>query len=60
MFLLKVFDMLGREVATLVNEVKNANSYEVKFDASNLASGLYIYKLQADNFSMSKKMMLLK
>ncbi len=57
---LKVFDMLGREVANLMNEVKDANSYEVNFNASNLASGLYIYKLQAGNFAASKKMMLLK
>ena len=52
--------MLGREVATLVNEVKDANSYQVRFDASNLASGLYVYKLQAGNYTASKKMMLLK
>ena len=57
---LKVYDMLGKEVATLVNEIKDANSYQVKFDASNLTSGLYIYKFQAGNFTASKKMMLIK
>ena len=57
---LKIFDILGREVATLVNEQKPAGNYEVKFDASNLASGVYIYKLQAGEFSSVKKLMLLK
>ncbi len=57
---LKVYDVLGKEVASLINEVKDANNYEVKFDASNLASGLYIYKLQAGDFTSSRKMMLLK
>lgn len=57
---LKVYDMLGREVATLVNGTKDAGSYEVNFNASNLASGVYIYKIQAGKFTQSKKMMLLK
>jgi hypothetical protein len=57
---LKIYDMLGREVATLVNTTKDAGNYEVNFNASNLASGLYIYKLQAGNFVQSKKMLLLK
>ncbi len=57
---LKVYDMLGREVATLVNTTKDAGNYEVNFDASKLASGLYIYKIQAGNFVQSKKMLLLK
>ena len=57
---LKVYDMLGKEVATLVNGTKDAGSYEVNFNASNLASGVYIYKIQAGNFVQSKKMMLLK
>ncbi len=57
---LKVYDMLGREVATLVNTTKNAGSYEINFNASSLASGVYIYKIQAGNFIDSKKMMLLK
>lgn len=57
---LKVFDMLGREVSTLINTTKDAGSYEVSFDASNLASGLYVYTLSAGNFTSSKKMMLMK
>ena len=57
---IKVFDMLGREVAELINSAKEAGSYEVTFDASNLSSGLYIYTINAGNFSASKKMMLMK
>ncbi|GBD91672.1 hypothetical protein BMS3Abin04_02404 [bacterium BMS3Abin04] len=57
---LKIYDALGNEVTTLVNGVKPAGSYNVKFDASNLASGLYIYRIQAGNFTQQKKMMLLK
>jgi len=57
---IKVFDMLGREVASLVNTVKDAGSYEVNFNAQNLASGMYVYSITAGNFNSSKKMMLLK
>ncbi|HSD62982.1 MAG TPA: T9SS type A sorting domain-containing protein, partial [Ignavibacteriaceae bacterium] len=57
---LKVYNMLGQEVTTLVNTTKDAGQYEVNFDAAKLASGLYIYKLQAGNFTESRKMMLLK
>jgi len=57
---LKVYDVLGKEVATLVNSVKAAGSYVVNFDASKLASGMYIYTLNTGNYSSSKKMMLLK
>ena len=57
---LKVYDILGREVATLVNEEKPAGSYEVNFDASRLASGIYFYKIQAGSFTQAKKMILLK
>jgi hypothetical protein len=57
---LKVYDVLGREVATLVNEEKPAGEYEVGFDASHLSSGIYFYKLIADNFSSIKKMILIK
>ncbi len=57
---IKVYDMLGSEVTTLVNTTKDAGNYEVNFDASKLASGLYIYKIQAGNFVQSKKMLLLK
>jgi hypothetical protein len=57
---LRVYDVLGNEVATLVNSAQNAGAYNVTFDASNLASGLYIYTLKTGNFVSSKKMMLLK
>ena len=58
--LIKVYDMLGREVTTLVNDVEQAGNHEVKFDASNLVSGVYVYKIQAGEYTSSKKMMLLK
>jgi hypothetical protein len=57
---LKVFDILGREIIILVNEENPAGSYEVKFDAANLPSGIYFYRLQAGKFLETKKMMLLK
>jgi len=57
---LKVYDVLGNEVATLVNTTQDVGAYEVNFDASNLASGLYVYTLRAGNFTSTKKMMLLK
>ena len=57
---LQVYDVLGREVKTLVNEVKSPGNYEIKFDASKLNSGIYFYKLQADNFVQTKKMILVK
>ncbi len=57
---LKVYDMLGREVATLVNEEKAPGNYELKFDGGNLTSGVYFYRLQASSFSETKKFMLLK
>jgi hypothetical protein len=57
---LKIYDVLGREVSTLVNEVRNAGNHEVNFDASNLASGMYIYSIKAGDYNASKKMMLLK
>jgi hypothetical protein len=57
---LKVYNLLGQEVATLVSEVKPAGVYEVKFDASTLASGIYIYRISVGNFSLVKKMMVLK
>jgi hypothetical protein len=60
MVTLKVYDVLGKEVATLVNEVKAAGQYNVSFNAANLATGMYIYKLQAGDFVSSKKMMLVK
>jgi len=57
---LKVYDILGRQVKTLVNKEMNSGSYETKFDASSLTSGIYFYSLQAGSFSQSKKMILLK
>ncbi len=57
---LKVFDILGNEVATLVNTSKDAGSYQVNFDASKLSSGVYIYTLNAGNYTQSKKMLLMK
>jgi hypothetical protein len=57
---LKVYDVLGNEVATLVNEEKPAGSYEVNFNASMLASGIYYYRLTAGTFVQIKKMILLK
>ena len=57
---LKVYDLLGKEVAALVNEDKASGKYTVVFNASNLPSGIYIYKLTADNFTAVKKLMLLK
>lgn len=57
---LKVFDVLGREVASLVNENLKAGSYEATFDAAELSSGTYLYKLQAGSFVETKKMVLMK
>ncbi len=67
---LKVYDLLGREVATLVNEEKPAGEYEVEFNAANLpsrisakggyASGIYFYQLRVGTFSETKKMVLIR
>ena len=57
---LKVYDILGNEVETLVNQTKNAGSYEIKFDGSNLSSGIYFYQLRTKNYTATKKFMLLK
>ncbi|MEE9431223.1 MAG: T9SS type A sorting domain-containing protein, partial [Melioribacteraceae bacterium] len=57
---LKVYDVLGKEVAKLVNENKSAGVYNISFDASNLPSGLYFYKIQAGEFSETRKMLLTK
>ncbi len=57
---LKVYDILGKEIATLVNEQKQNGKYEVKFDAVNLPSGVYIYQLNSDSFNKVKKMILQK
>jgi hypothetical protein len=57
---LKVYDVLGNEVATLVNEEKETGIYEVEFDATGITSGIYFYKLQAGNFVETKKMLVIK
>ena len=57
---LKIYDVLGNEIATLVNEDKHAASYEVDFDASGLPSGIYFYRIQAGDFIESKTMILLQ
>jgi len=57
---LKVYDILGSEVATLVNEEQEAGYKEVKFDAANIASGMYVYRLSSGSYVSTKKMMLLK
>lgn len=57
---LAVYNILGQQVALLVNDFKSSGTYEVNFDASNLSSGIYIYTLEAGSTSISKKMTLLK
>ncbi len=57
---LKVYDVLGREVATLLNEVRKPGGYQITFDARGLASGVYFYRLTAGGFSQVKKMLLTK
>lgn len=57
---LKVFDIIGNEVASLVDEFKSAGKYSVKFDAKNLTSGVYFYRIQTDNYTDTKKLLLLK
>jgi hypothetical protein len=57
---LKVFNILGKEVATIVNETKIAGNYSVKFNAGGLSSGIYFYQLTTDNFTATKKFTLLK
>ncbi len=57
---LKVYDVLGKEVATLVNEEKPAGSYKVEFKTADIPSGVYFYRMQTQNFSVTKKMILLR
>jgi photosystem II stability/assembly factor-like uncharacterized protein len=57
---LSVYDMLGREVSVLVHERREAGVHEVRFDGTNLASGVYVYRLQAGDFVQSKRMLVLK
>ena len=58
--LLKIYDVLGKEIATLVNEEKPPGEYEVEFDGKELASGIYFYRLKAGSNVISKKMIILK
>ncbi|MBK9334164.1 MAG: T9SS type A sorting domain-containing protein [Ignavibacteria bacterium] len=57
---LKVYNILGKEMASIVNEVKRAGRYEVDFNGSNLSSGIYYYRLQAGEFIETRKMLILK
>jgi hypothetical protein len=57
---LSVYDILGREVSVFVNEEREAGAYEVKFDGSNLSSGVYFYRLQAGDFVTTKRLLLLR
>ena len=57
---LTVYDILGNEITTLVDELKQPGTYEVEFNGVNLPSGIYFYKLNAGEFSDTKKMILLK
>ncbi|NWG28357.1 MAG: T9SS type A sorting domain-containing protein [Ignavibacteriaceae bacterium] len=57
---LKVYDMLGIEIASLVNEIKEAGNYSVEFNAATLPSGIYVYRLTSGNFVDTKKLILLK
>jgi hypothetical protein len=60
MTVLKVFDVLGKEIETLVNEKLSPGTYEATWDASKYPSGVYFYRLTADDFSETKKMLLTK
>jgi uncharacterized protein (DUF2141 family) len=56
----RIYDLLGREVATLVNEIKPAGTYTIMWNASSMPSGIYFYRLQSDNFVATKKLVLIK
>jgi len=58
--IIKVYDVLGSEIITLVNEEKPIGSYKVEFDATALPSGIYFYRIQAETFIETKKMVLMK
>jgi len=57
---LSIFNTLGQQVATLVNETQDAGYHDARFDASGLASGVYFYRMQAGNFIQAKKLLLLR
>ena len=58
--ILIIFDVLGREISTLVNKEQPQGNYEIEFDASNLTSGIYFYSMKAGEFYNTKKLILLK
>ena len=57
---IKIYNIIGQIVATLTDEYKLAGNYEIKFNGSNLSSGVYFYRMQAGNFVKAKKLILLK
>ena len=57
---LKVYDVTGKEIETLVNQILNAGNYKVSFNGQNLTSGIYFYRLQTNEFAETKKMILIK
>lgn len=57
---IKIFDMIGREIKTIVHEEKSAGEYTIEFNASNLSSGVYFYTLQVGNYKNTKKLLLIK
>ena len=58
--IVKVYDVLGRDVATLVNEVKEPGTYTVQFDGAGLSSGVYLYRLHAGDFIQTRKLLLMR
>ncbi|MEL6824426.1 MAG: T9SS type A sorting domain-containing protein, partial [Calditrichota bacterium] len=57
---LRIYNVLGQEVGTLVDETLQAGKYDIKFEARGLAAGLYFYRIQADRFVETRKMLLVK
>ena len=57
---LKIYNMLGQEITTLVSDQLNSGTYNFTWDASNFASGVYVYKIETDDFVQSKKLILIK
>jgi hypothetical protein len=57
---LTVYDMLGREVAVMVNELRSAGTYSIAVDGRSMASGIYVYRLEAGNRTFTRKMTLIK
>lgn len=57
---MKVYDILGREIKTLVNEIRPVGIYKIEFDGTNFASGVYFYRIEAGDFVQTKRMVLIK